>query len=390
MSGCDTDETFPLAGLAADLSALAERHRGEGDRLRKLPPALAEAFLARDIYRLLLPPELGGAGADPLDYLELVERVARADGAVGWNLTIGAGAGLYVGYLPVARAKDMFATPDCCIAGALAPMARGVAVDGGFRVGGRWAWASGVDQARWMVAGFVQIGEAGPALDAQGRPQIWQAIAPRAAFRVLDTWHVGGLRGTGSTEYEAADLFIPRDACFQMFVGEPCHPAPVFRLPGAFFGAAVAVVPLGIAQGCVDGLKRLAAGKRVLNGRAGLDQQAFAQYAVAKAEALVESSSFFLRRTIDDIWQTVRRGAPVSMDARARARRAAGHAAEASAEAVDLCSRAAGGHALFEAEPFERALRDVRAALGHISLQRVTMEDAGRAAFGLPPLSSIF
>jgi alkylation response protein AidB-like acyl-CoA dehydrogenase len=378
-------ETFALAGLAAGLAALAERHRGEGDRLRKLPPALAEAFLAHDVYRLLLPADLGGAGADPLDYLELVERVARADGATGWNLTIGAGSGLYVGYLPVARAKEMFATPDCGIAGALAPMGSAVAVEGGFRVGGRWAWASGVDQATWMVAGFKVAGET----DA-GRPAFWQAIAPRAAFRVLDTWHVGGLRGTGSTEYEAADLFIPRDACFQIFAGEPCHPAPLFRLPGAFFAAAVAVVPLGIARGCVDGLKRLAGSKRVLNGRSGLHEQAFAQYAAAKAEALVESSGFFLRRTIDDIWQTVQRGAPVSLEARARARRAAGHAAEASAEAVDLCCRAAGGNALFEAEPFERALRDVRGALGHISLQRITMEDAGRVAFGLPPLSPIF
>lgn len=384
------DERFALAGLAAELAGLAERHRAEGERLRQLPPALAEAFVAHDIYRLLVPADMGGGGADPLDYLELVERVSRADGSVGWNLMIGAGSGLYLGYLAPDIARTMCATADCCIAGTLQPVGRGIPVEGGFRIGGRWNFASGAAQARWMIAGFLLANEAGPVLNEQGRPTAFQALAPREAFTVLDTWHVGGLRGTGSTEYEAADLFVPQDAAFRLFASEPRHPAPLFRLPGAMLAAALASVPLGIGQGCVEGLKRLATSKRVLNNRAGLHEQAFAQYAVAKGEALVQSSSRYLREAISDIWQTVQRGAPVEMAARARCRRAAVHAAEASADAVDLCCRAAGGHALFESEPFERALRDVRAAQGHISLQRSAMEDCGRAAFGLAPLSPIF
>ena len=383
-------DDFAFAAIAADLAALAERHRGEGDRLRQLPPALAAAFLAHDVYRLQLPADLGGAGADPLDYLELVECVSRTDGAIGWNLMIGAGSGLYLGYVAPELARSISATADCCIAGTLQPVGRGEAVDGGFRVRGRWGWASGAAQARWMIVGFMLADASGLVLDAQGRPSAWQALAPRTAFDVLDTWHSGGLRGTGSTEYEAEDLFIPQGAAFRLFAGEPRHPAPLFRLPGAFLAAALASVPLGVAQGCVDGLRRLSTRKRVLNGRAGLHEQAFAQYAVAKAEALVQSGSLFLRQSFGEIWQTVQRGGPVDLDARARCRRAAVHAAEASAEAVDLCCRAAGGHALFESEPFERALRDVRAAQGHISLQRGAMEDAGRVAFGLPPLSPIF
>jgi indole-3-acetate monooxygenase len=104
----------------------------------------------------------------------------------------------------------------------------------------------------------------------------------------------------------------------------------------------------------------------------------------------VQSASLYLRRSIAEIWHTVQRSAPADLAARAQCRRATVHAAEASAEAVDLCCRAAGGNALFESEPFEQAMRDVRAALGHISLQRGTMEDAGRAAFGLSPLSPVF
>jgi alkylation response protein AidB-like acyl-CoA dehydrogenase len=161
-------------------------------------------------------------------------------------------------------------------------------------------------------------------------------------------------------------------------------------MPSAFFATAVAVVPLGIARGAIDGLTALAARKRLPGGRAGLNDQAFAQYAAAKAEALVASASLYLRQSITTIWNTVRGGGTADLAARARCRGAVVQAGEASAEAVDLCCRAAGGNALAESEPFEKALRDVRAAIGHISMQRGAMEDVGRVAFGMAPNSPMF
>lgn len=372
------------AAIAADIAGLAARHRQEGDRLRHLPPVLADAFRRHDVYRLILPRDLGGGDVDPLSYLDLVEKVARVDGSTAWNLAIGAGSGLYVGYLPVERSRPMVADVSSCIAGAYAPLGRGEIVDGGYRVSGHWGWASGAAQARWMVFGF-RVAE---------QPEIRQALAPREAFRVLDTWHASGLRGTGSTDYEVDGLFVPSDMSFRVFLDKPKHPAPVFRLPGAFFGAAVASVALGIGHGATESLTQLAAMKGGSNGGAGggnpLRQQAFAQYAVAKAQALVESAKLYLDEAIAAIWGSILAGREIDPAERKRARRACVQAAEASAEAVDLCCRAAGGHALFEAHPFERALRDVRAAIAQITLQRAAMEDAGRAAFGLEPLSPVF
>jgi len=376
----------PVAMLA-DIVDLAARHRAEGDRLRQLPPALAEAFHRHDVYRLILPRDLGGGDVDPLDYLDLVEKVARVDGSTAWNLAIGAGSGLYVGYLPVERSRPMVADASSCIAGAYAPFGRGEIVEGGYRVSGHWGWASGVAQARWMVFGFRVVVQDGT---GEKPPEIRQALAPREAFRVLDTWHVNGMRGTGSTEYEVNDLFVPSDMTFRVFLDEPKHRAPVFRLPGAFFGSAVASVALGIGQGAIEGLKQLAAVKGGSPGGNPLQQQAYAQYAVAKAEALVESANLYLGDAIAAIWCSILAGHEVDPAQRKRARRACVQAAEASAEVVDLCCRAAGGHALFESQPFGRALRDVRAAIAQITLQRSAMEDAGRTAFGLEPLSPVF
>src|SRR6266700_5575279 len=103
--------------------------------------------------------------------------------------------------------------------------------------------------------------------DGAGRPEARQALASREAFHVLDTWHVSGMRGTGSTEYEVANLFVPTEMTFRMFVGKPRHAAPFFRMPGAFFGAAVASVALGIALGASESLTRLAAGQQAFSGR---------------------------------------------------------------------------------------------------------------------------
>ncbi|MDX8516318.1 hypothetical protein [Mesorhizobium captivum] len=381
------ERTFDLEAIRTELADLAAVHREQGDTLRRLPPALAEAFLRHDVYRMLLPSDLGGAAVDPLDYLQLVADIARVDGSTAWSLAIGIGSALYVGYLPPEHGRAMVAERACGIAGAYAPFGRGDVADGGYRVSGRWGWASGIDQARWVVFGFSvpadEATEGGPA-------EVRQALAPRDAFRILDTWHVSGMRGTGSTEYEVENLFVPAETSFRVFVSQPCHPAPFFRLPGAFFAAAVASVTIGIALGTVDGLKRLASGKRGFPGRPALRDQAFAQYAVAKAQALAESASAYLRHAMGDIWHNILIDEAVTLDQRTRARRAAVHAAEAAAGAVDLCCRAAGGHALFQSQPFERALRDVRAAMAQIVLQPNAMEDAGRAAFGLDPVSPAF
>jgi indole-3-acetate monooxygenase len=379
------------AAMLADLSDLADRHKQEGDRLRRLPPALADAFLQHDVYRLILPRDLGGAEVGPLEYLHLIEQLARVDGSIAWNFAIGAGSALYGGYLPLERSRALFADANCCIAGAYAPMGRAEVVRGGYRVSGRWGWASGVDQARWMVLGFTVV----PPNESQQeesarRPEVRQALAPREAFRVLDSWHVSGMRGTGSAEYEVDNLFVPAEDAFQVFKDKPPHAAPIFHMPGVFFAAAVAAVPLGIAQGAAGSLKQLAMVKQGSRGRSSLREQAFAHYAVAKAEALAESGSAYLHQAMADIWRDVQAGESIDIARRARARRACVHAAEASAEAVDLCCRAAGGNALFQAQPFERALRDVRAAGAHIVLQRSAMEDAGRTAFGLDPLFPVF
>jgi alkylation response protein AidB-like acyl-CoA dehydrogenase len=311
------------------------------------------------------------------------------DGSVGWNFAIGGGSALMAGFLPRETRREIFASPAACIAGGLAPTGRALIVDGGYRVSGRWAWASGIHQSTWVMCGaMLQEGDP-PAPVKRGLP-MRQMVLPREQVRVLDTWHVGGMRGTGSTDYEIHDVFVPQERSFFMFFSERFDDAPVFRLPPTFFGVALAGVALGIARGAIEAFVELALEKRPIMSTSPLSERVSAQHDLARAEAMVESSRDYLEAALARMWETVLRGDEVDLAQRALVRRAQTHAAENAAQAVALLHRAAGGSSLYERCPLERAFRDVNATLGHVTLQRGMTEDAGRVRLGLKPLGPLF
>jgi alkylation response protein AidB-like acyl-CoA dehydrogenase len=375
---------------AQTLRPIVEACRAETDHQRRLPDPIAQAFVDRDIYRLVLPLDLGGRGADPLAQFDLTEEISSYDGSVGWNYAIGSNSGMLGGVFPRDIVLKLFASPELAVAGSGPPQGRAVESQGGYRVTGRFAWASGVHQASWVVGGcFVFDGEQRK-MSPHGGPVVVHILAPKSEARVLDTWQTGGMRGTGSTEFVLEDVFIPSAHAFSMFGGQRFHDSPIFRLPTSVFGFALTAVPLGIARNTIAALQQLALAKKPPPPRLGLAEQGFTQYTVAKAEAMIEAARLTVRAAFSELWREVRENGQASMASRAWLRRASVHAVESSVEAVSTCCRAAGGNALFENQPFERALRDVNAAAGHVVFQRAMMEDCGRVAMGLPPLLPMF
>lgn len=374
-----------VEGLRGEVAAVRE----DADRLRRLPDPIAKAFVERSFYRVILPVELGGLGADPLTYLRMVEAFSAMDGSVGWNFAIGAGSSLLGGFVPERVAKEIFGSPHACVAGAAAPSGTARIVDGGYRVSGRWSFASGIHQSTWVMAGCM-LEEGDPPAPVRSGIPLRHVVVPRASVQVLDTWHVGGLRGTGSTDFAIDDLFVPSERSFLMFMGERLHDAAIFRLPTTFFGVALATVALGIARGAVEAFVELALEKRPLMSPNLLRERPSAQYDVAKAEAQVDSSREYLFAAVHEMWETVVAREDVALPLRAKVRRAQNHAADSAAQAVALLYRAAGGSSLYERCPLERCFRDVNAALGHVTLQRGILEDAGRVRLGLRPNGPLF
>jgi indole-3-acetate monooxygenase len=353
-------------------------HREEGERLRRMPDAVAKALLDADLYRLLIPPDLGGLGIDAMTMFDLAVEMASYDGSTGWNFGIGGSAGSLLGSLPLARLREFFAERQCGVAASGMPPGRAVAVEGGYLLTGRWAWASGIHETAWVAGtGVVFEGEK-PRLNELGKPDVRFCLVPRSEVALLDTWFTSGMRGTGSTDWEVSNRFVPEYYALRPYTGASVHPAPIFRLPSTFFGMAPAGAALGIARSAIDGLKEL-----VKCDSTGLRHQGYAQYAIAKAEALQESAQLNVRESFRVIWDNTVAEREHTIEQRARVRRGYVHAVESAVEAVNLCCAAAGGSAVFESLPFQRAQRDVNAISGHKVLSRRFMEVAGQAAFGV-------
>ena len=369
----------------SSLKALIEANRGEAERLKRLPDAIAAAFLEHDLYRVLVPVDLGGAGLDPLSYFDLCQELASYDGSVGWNFALASTCSPLVGMLPMERLKAFFADPDCAIAGTVGPSGNAVRVDGGWNLTGKWSWMSGVHQSKWVILGAFVHENGKQLMNPDGSPEVRQFLLPKDPACTLDVWDVGGMRGTGSTDYACTDAFTPEEMWVRAFSGQSNHPDPIFRVPFTYFGLGLCAVALGMARPAVEGLRALAAGKVSAVSRRGLRDQAQAQYAVAKSEAMLRSSRLYVRECFGEIWDALKSGAPVTLQMRGRARGGYVHAAESALEAVHLCYRAAGGSALWQKGPFEQALRDVHSVGCHITLQQVMMEESGRVELGLEP-----
>lgn len=370
----------------ARLKPLILAHRDEAAELRRLPEPVAEAFMAEDVYRLLVPRDLGGLELDVATIFELGVAVSAVDASAGWNFGIGCGGAALLGVLPLDRITAIYSTPDCCMAGSGNPGGKAVAVEGGYRVTGRWAWASAIYQSRW-VAGSAQIYDGTtPRLTPNGQPMIRYVVLPKDQATIHDCWFTGGMRGTGSTEWEVNGLFVPAsDVCGQPYAGDSEHPAPVFRLPSFYFGLMLCAVGIGVARGAAEALRELASAP----GSA-VAKESFAHYAIAKAQAISDANFCNVREVAQRMWDKAVSHAPFTLEDRVRARRAYCHAAETSVDAVKLCFDAAGGAAIFEKNRFDRAMRDVHAVSTHKILSRRFIELAGQAEFGLEITNPLF
>jgi indole-3-acetate monooxygenase len=213
---------------------------------------------------------------------------------------------------------------------------------------------------------------------------------PKEDCTVLDTRHVLGMRGTGSTEFEADNVLVPKDLAIRFFHQECRYPFPIFRMPPTYFGYNHVSVMNGIARSALAALKALASTKTSTMPPGALRDDLQAQDTVAKVEAIIEANRLAVKEAFRLVWDPVVANEAVSMEARARLRRAIAHAAESAVEAVQLCYRAAGGTAVYESAPFERALRDINTAATHMAVRRLMMEEAGRVAFGLAPRTPLF
>ena len=380
-----TQNAATLLAKARSLRPDILAHRAEIEAGRRLPASLAERLREAQMFELWLPGAFGGPELSPADFVAVIEELARADGSVGWCATVSSVCSLLAGSVPEAGAREIFADHNIVV-GTVNPTGKAVAVEGGYRVTGRWAYGSGIDNGAWVVGNcIVHDGEA-PRRRASGVPEMRFVLFPRSQVEVIDTWRVSGLRGTGSHDFRIDDVFAPEAHSAPAFVSTGAQPGPLYRTPlVSLFAISLAAAVLGIARAAIEAFLELAPAKTPVGSPSTLRDKPIAQSEIARAEALVRASRAYLLAAIEDQWDEVGSGAPPSMEKRAGVRMACTFAAQSCAEAVGIVHNLAGGSAIQESGGIERCFRDIHAATQHIGLATSNYELSGRVLLGLDP-----
>ena len=372
---------------ARDLAGLIAAQADVIERSRRLPAPVLEALHETRLFRMLYPRSVDGDEVEPAVYIDAVGELARADGSVGWCASIANSIGLFAPYLDPEAARTVFSNPRATCAWGPPNDCRGVAIPGGYRVTGRWDFASGCRHSNWMGAhGMVVEPDGSLRLNRSGRPTVLTWLFPAEQATLLDNWDPIGLRGTASESYTVENLFVPEE-----FTGTREDPTlrresgPLYAFPQqTLYSVGIASVALGIARGMLDAFLELAL-RKTPRGTGRLADNAVIQAEVARAEAKLGAARYYLIDIVTEIYRRALPAAPIDVPDRARARLAGSNAISASAEVADWTYKAAGVDAIFPGSPFERRFRDIHTVSQQIQSRDAHYETVGQVLLGNPP-----
>jgi 3-hydroxy-9,10-secoandrosta-1,3,5(10)-triene-9,17-dione monooxygenase len=393
VAGPAAKSTAPVLTLATAMTAaralvpvLRER-APRADELRRIPDETVRDLHESGLMRALQPRRVGGSEIDWVGLIDVSSELARGCGSTAWNWANWAVHHWMLALWPRQCQDEIWgADPDVLIASSLVfPAGKATRVEGGYRVSGRWPFSSGVDGSLWDQVGGIVQGEV---------PEYRLFCLPSTDYRVIDNWHVMGLRGTGSKDVEAKDVFVPeyRTVAVDATKGGATHPGaaanpgPIYRVPFiAGLSHMLTGIPLGIAQGAYDDFVEGLRGRASRYSGKNLAEMTAVQMRVAEAGASLDAARALLRRDCLQAQEIAARGAVPDMLTKATWRRNGAFAAQLAQRSMDVVFKAAGGTALFDTHPLQRSFRDFNAANAHISMiwdaQATTY---GRVALGLP------
>jgi alkylation response protein AidB-like acyl-CoA dehydrogenase len=336
---------------------------GEIESTRRLPPALLDRLHEAGLFRLLLPRSSNGIETDPITFFRAIETIARADASTAWCLSQAGGCAMSAAYLDLPVAQAIFGNdPRAVLAWGPGPQVRAIECDGGYRVTGVWAFASGGRHATWLGAHCpIYQADGSPRLDANGLHQERTMLVRTADVEWTDIWNTVGLRGTASDQFALSDFFVRSDHSITREFDQECRErGPLYRMgSGTCYQVGFAGVACGIARGALDCFLDLARNKVPRGHKTPLRDNAVIQSNLAQAEVNLRAARGFVLQSMAEIWQDLSAGAMITVKQRITVRMAATHAIHKAREAVDFAYNAAGTTAIFETHPLERRFRDI-------------------------------
>jgi alkylation response protein AidB-like acyl-CoA dehydrogenase len=375
-----------LIDTAREIAPIIQRHNEEAERERRLSRPVLNALRETGLLRMSTPRSLGGLETDPITRALVVEEISRHDSAAGWTLENPLDWAFFCARLPDEGAEEIYSHgADILIAAQLGRPLKATSTEGGYRISGRAPFVSNCYDADWISStAVVDVDQ-----HSDGEPQTVMVYFPRADCEIIDTWHVMGMRGTGSHDISVTDVYVPKSRTFPMvpeFEPGSHYQGPLYRLP--VVGTAATGIPtpmLGVARRAIDEVTELALTKTPVTSSGLLKERSLAQVQLGKAEAVLRSGRLLLLNTVSEAWQRCVDGGTHSLKQRADLLLAMTHAMSSAVQAVELACSIAGTTAFRATSPLERCFRDVQTMKHHVFASEARYGTFGQVYLGVPP-----
>lgn len=368
--------------LAPAIAARSE----EIETARRIPSDIVEQLQEIGVFRMATPRSHGGLELDYPAILEVLIELAAIDGSVGWTSMLGVGHAPHLALLPRNTFDTIYASPDVILAGSAAPAGMGEIVPGGYRVSGRWPFASGCQNANWLFAGFVvtKDGKPLPAALGSAKPFATHAVLPADDWTIEDTWRVAGLKGTGSHHIRLDKVFVPQESTFR-YQDKSCIDGPLYSSPLHMIPLLHDAPAIGIAEAAVRDLVALAAtGKRQLLATEALRDSPVFQTELGRILADLKAARAAHDAQARTLWRAALAGEATvaNMNLMVDCFHTATWVTATCIRMVDACYALGGGTALYDSSPLQRRLRDIHAAAQHVAVQPQNYLRAGATRLG--------
>ena len=296
--------TASLLDVARTLVPQIQSYAAAIEAERELPRPLFEALADAGMFHMALPRSLGCPEIDLPTYIQVIEELGKADASTAWVINQGGIFATYASRMPHEMARAIWIdTPRSVVANTPAPTAQAVVVPGGYRVTGRQGFSTGCRHASWLAAHAQIIDNGHPRRLDNGEPETRYLFVPVADAERLDTWHVRGMRGTGTHHFAVHDVFVPEDRS-ALAAGAPLiETGPLYQVPRTLvFASGDASVALGVARAALTTFTELAGAKSPRAMRGLLRDQPMVQADIGHAEANLRAGRAFLTEAVRDLW----------------------------------------------------------------------------------------
>ena len=369
--GLENVSAETLVQRARDMIPYLKDRAIQTETERKVSEETVARMKEAGFFRVLQPKRWGGYEMDPQVFFDVQFALAEGCMSTAWIYGVIAVHNWQIALFDLKAQQDIWNNDtNVLIASSYMPVGKVVPVEGGFKFSGRWAFSSGCDHCDWVFLGGVV-----PPTEANPAPDYRTFLVPRSDFKVLDTWHTFGLRGTGSNDIVVEDAFVPEyrthsslDGFRGTNPGIDSKTIPLYQIPfGQLFPRAVSGSTIGATQGAINAYREVASKRIGTNTGSKTAEDPHAQMAVARAQSLVDSLKLRLKDIFAELMENARKGQPTDMTKRIQFRYESAVVPEQCLAEVLEMQKMCGGRAIFTDSPLQRFVLDILAGRAHVA-----------------------